>query len=143
MAARVAGSNDAQIGGAWATVLVGGLGRGGQGIYALDVTKPSLFTESNAANIVLWEFNDTDDADLGYVYGKPLIRNVTSDDIARALDTASKIGDDYIQKNLGGGRVDTSKFTHGTSAQREKWFRTGLDRGDPAACNTFDTNNLG
>jgi type IV pilus assembly protein PilY1 len=66
--------NDAQVGGAWKTVLVGGLGRGGQGIYALDVTKPSLFTEANAANLVLWEFNDTDDADLGYVYGKPLIR---------------------------------------------------------------------
>jgi type IV pilus assembly protein PilY1 len=70
--------NDAQIGGAWKTVLVGGLGRGGQGVYALDVTKPSLFTETNAANIVLWEFNDTDDADLGYVYGKPLIRKMAN-----------------------------------------------------------------
>lgn len=75
--------------------------------------------------------------------GKPLIRNLTNDDINRALDTASKIGDDYIQKNLGGGRVDTSKFTHGSSAQREKWFRTGLSTGNPTACNTFDTNNLG
>jgi predicted metalloprotease len=75
--------------------------------------------------------------------GKPLIRNITSDDISRALDTASKIGDDYIQKNLGGGRIDQSKFTHGTSAQRERWFRAGLDSGEPNACNTFDTNNLG
>jgi predicted metalloprotease len=75
--------------------------------------------------------------------GKPLIRNITDDDISRALDTASKIGDDYIQKELGGGRVDPSQFTHGTSAQREKWFRTGLTTGQPNSCNTFDTRDLG
>ncbi|MDB5927139.1 MAG: Type fimbrial biosis protein PilY1, partial [Betaproteobacteria bacterium] len=69
---------DAQVSGAWTTVLVGGLARGGQGLYALDVTKPSLFTETNAAALVLWEFNDTDDADLGYIYGKPLIRKMAN-----------------------------------------------------------------
>jgi type IV pilus assembly protein PilY1 len=69
---------DAQVSGSWKTVLVGGLGRGGQGLYALDVTKPSTFTEANAANLVLWEFNDTDDPDLGYVYGKPLIRKMAN-----------------------------------------------------------------
>jgi predicted metalloprotease len=75
--------------------------------------------------------------------GKPLIRNITDDDIARALDTAAKIGDDYIQQELGGGRVDESQFTHGTSAQREKWFRTGLTTGAANSCNTFDTRDLG
>jgi uncharacterized protein len=74
--------------------------------------------------------------------GKPLIRNITDDDIRRALDTASKIGDDYIQENLGGGRVDESQFTHGSSAQREKWFRTGLETGEPSRCNTFDVRSL-
>jgi type IV pilus assembly protein PilY1 len=69
---------DAQISGAWKTVLVGGLGRGGQGLYALDVSKPSLFNEDNAAALVLWEFNDTDDRDLGYIYGKPLIRKMAN-----------------------------------------------------------------
>ena len=69
---------DAQVGGSWKTVLVAGLGRGGQGLYALDVTKPSTFTEANAANLVLWEFNDTDDADLGYVFGKPIIRKMAN-----------------------------------------------------------------
>jgi type IV pilus assembly protein PilY1 len=54
--------------GAWRTILVGGLGRGGQGIYALDVTDPSTFTEANAGNIALWEFTDADSADLGYTY---------------------------------------------------------------------------
>ncbi|WP_027942487.1 KPN_02809 family neutral zinc metallopeptidase [Amycolatopsis taiwanensis] len=75
--------------------------------------------------------------------GKPLITDVTNDDVKRALDTASRIGDDYIQRNLGNGRVDTSQFTHGTSAQREKWFTTGYSTGDPARCDTFGARNLG
>ncbi|MCW0215664.1 MAG: neutral zinc metallopeptidase, partial [Pseudonocardia sp.] len=53
------------------------------------------------------------------------------------------IGDDFIQSNLGGGRVDQSQFTHGSSAQREKWFNTGFKTGDPAQCDTFSTRNLG
>jgi predicted metalloprotease len=70
--------------------------------------------------------------------GTPLIEDVTQDDVNAALDTASRIGDDYIQRNLGSGRVNQSQFTHGTSAQREKWWTTGYKTGDPAQCNTFD-----
>ncbi|SDZ40504.1 hypothetical protein SAMN05421504_11548 [Amycolatopsis xylanica] len=75
--------------------------------------------------------------------GKPLITDVTQDDISRALDTASRIGDDYIQTKLGGGRVDQSKFSHGSSAQREKWFTTGWETGQPAKCDTFSARDLG
>ena len=75
--------------------------------------------------------------------GKPLITDVTQDDVKRALDTAGRIGDDYIQQNLGRGQVDTSQFTHGTSAQREKWFTTGFTTGDPARCDTFGARSLG
>ncbi|GAA5163417.1 KPN_02809 family neutral zinc metallopeptidase [Amycolatopsis dongchuanensis] len=75
--------------------------------------------------------------------GRPLITEITQDDIQRALDTASRIGDDYIQKNLGNGKIDTSQFTHGTSAQREKWFNTGFTTGDPARCDTFGARDLG
>ncbi len=64
---------DAYVSGAWRTMLVGGLNRGGQLIYALDITDPSGFTESNANNIVKWEFTDADDADLGYSYSQPAI----------------------------------------------------------------------
>jgi type IV pilus assembly protein PilY1 len=53
----------------WATILAGPLGLGGQGIYALDITDPTIFDESNANQVVLWEFADTNDADLGYIYG--------------------------------------------------------------------------
>ena len=64
--------------GLWRTVLAGGLGGGGQGIYALDVTDPSIFSEANAADIVLWEFDDTDDEDLGYTYSRPQIAKMAN-----------------------------------------------------------------
>jgi uncharacterized protein len=69
--------------------------------------------------------------------GKPLIQDITSADVDAALDTAQRIGDDFIQTNLGGGRVDQSQFTHGSSAQREKWYTTGYQTGDPSRCDTF------
>ncbi len=62
--------SDVFFGGSWHTVAVGGLGKGGKGIYALDITDPAAFLESNADNLVLWEFTD---ADLGYTYTKPQI----------------------------------------------------------------------
>ena len=76
--------------------------------------------------------------------GKPLIENVSPADVAAAVDTAARIGDDYIQSKIGGQQVDRSQFTHGSSAQREKWLTTGLHTGDPNQCDTFSTNvNLG
>jgi predicted metalloprotease len=75
--------------------------------------------------------------------GQPLISDITDDDIARALDTAGRIGDDFIQQNLGGGRVDPDSFTHGSSEQRQRWFTTGYSSGDPAQCDTFSTDDLG
>ena len=65
----------------WKTIIVGGLGGGGQGLYALDISKPENFSETNASSIVLWEFKDTDDADLGYTYSRPaILRLCTSRD---------------------------------------------------------------
>ncbi|MFQ5756496.1 MAG: pilus assembly protein [Acidiferrobacterales bacterium] len=57
----------------WHTVLVGGLRNGGRGIYALDITNPASFAEANANSLVLWEFTDADDADLGFTYSQPAI----------------------------------------------------------------------
>lgn len=63
----------------WNTVLVGGLGKGGKGYYAINVTNPDdLDTESEAAQNILWEFTEADDggvgsSDLGYSYSQPLI----------------------------------------------------------------------
>lgn len=75
--------------------------------------------------------------------GEPLISEITQDDVDQALDAASRIGDDFIQRELGGGQVDESKFSHGTSRQRATWFTTGLRTGDPARCNTFSARDLG
>jgi hypothetical protein len=75
--------------------------------------------------------------------GRPFIEDLTQADIAAALDTAGRIGDDWIQSHLGSGGVDQSKFTHGSSAQRQKWFGAGYRSGDPDNCNTFETSNLG
>lgn len=58
---------------AWRTVAVGGLRAGGQGIYALDITDPSTFSEGNAASTVLWEFSDANDPDMGLSYSQPSI----------------------------------------------------------------------
>ncbi|MDN5859290.1 MAG: neutral zinc metallopeptidase [Pseudonocardia sp.] len=69
--------------------------------------------------------------------GRPLIVELNDQDLRAALDTAARIGDDYIQSELAGRRVDESQFTHGSSAQREKWFRVGFDTGEPGRCDTF------
>ncbi len=69
---------DAYINSNWKTVLAGGLNAGGQGVYALDITNPGSFSEANAANIVLWEFTDEDDADLGYTYFEPVKNQLTN-----------------------------------------------------------------
>jgi type IV pilus assembly protein PilY1 len=69
---------DSGTNGLWRTALVGGLGGGGQGIYALDITDPSSFDEANASSLVLWEFDDGDDADLGYTFGRPQLAKMAN-----------------------------------------------------------------
>jgi type IV pilus assembly protein PilY1 len=63
----------------WRTVLAGGLNKGGQGIYVLDVTNPDQLNESNAEDIVEWEFSDAQDADLGYTYSRPAVVRMHDD----------------------------------------------------------------
>lgn len=68
--------------------------------------------------------------------------NIIEDgDVDSALQAATAIGDDTLQKRSGGSVVPDS-FTHGSSAQRVKWFRTGLQYGDPKRCNTFGNGGL-
>ena len=57
-------------------------------------------------------------------------------DIEEGLTAANAIGDDTLQQEAQ-GRVVPDSFTHGTSAQRVKWLRRGLETGDPAKCDTF------
>jgi len=62
-------------------------------------------------------------------------------DIEEALNAASAIGDDTLQRQSRGTVVPES-FTHGTSAQRQRWFRIGLGSGDPDSCDTFSVDRL-
>jgi uncharacterized protein len=61
-------------------------------------------------------------------------------DVDEALNAASAIGDDRLKQR--GGAVSPDSFTHGSSEQRVRWFRTGLDYGDPDRCDTFSTDDL-
>ncbi|KQY92469.1 flagellar biosynthesis protein FlgM [Caulobacter sp. Root1455] len=62
-------------------------------------------------------------------------------DIEDGLGAASAVGDDAIQEQAQ-GRVMPDSFTHGTSAQRMRWFGKGYDAGDPGACDTFAATTL-
>ena len=66
---------------------------------------------------------------------------IEAGDIEEALNAASAIGDDTLQRQ-GGGTVVPESFTHGTSAQRQTWFRTGLETGEPDNCDTFSVESL-
>jgi predicted metalloprotease len=66
---------------------------------------------------------------------------IEAGDIDEALNAASAIGDDTLQRQNQGAVVPES-FTHGTSAQRQRWFREGLGSGDPDSCDTFSVDRI-
>lgn len=62
-------------------------------------------------------------------------------DVEEALQAAAAIGDDRLQKQSGGS-VQPESWTHGSSAERARWLRKGLESGDPKACDTFAAQAL-
>ena len=76
----------------------------------------------------VWAYNDNQ-----------MFGSLEEGDIQEALDAASKIGDDYLQKKARGYAVPDS-FNHGTSAQRYKWLKKGLTTGDVRNGDTFTPN---
>ncbi len=92
--------------GCWRTVLVGGVGHGGKGYYALDITDPLgaktptatlAFSEGNAANIALWEFTDSASGDMGFTYGQATIARVKTS--ASTTAWAAIFGNGYNSAN--------------------------------------------
>jgi predicted metalloprotease len=73
----------------------------------------------------------------------PSVSNMSFEpgDIESGLTAASGVGDDTLQRQAG-GRVMPDSFTHGTSAQRMRWFRRGYEGGDPDNCDTFSASSL-
>jgi uncharacterized protein len=68
--------------------------------------------------------------------GQPFLEPLTQQDLNDALSAASAVGDDRIQK-AATGRVSPEAWTHGSSAQRQKWFSTGYKATDIKQCDTF------
>lgn len=71
--------------------------------------------------------------------GNALIQNLTQDDINRAINAADAVGDDRIQQESQGS-VHPEQWTHGSAAEREKWFKTGHSSGNMTSCDTFSGN---
>jgi predicted metalloprotease len=65
-----------------------------------------------------------------------LVGEIGQQEINEALEAAAAVGDDRIQEKAG-GQVNPETWTHGSAEQRQQWFTTGLNSGDPDSCNTF------
>jgi uncharacterized protein len=68
-------------------------------------------------------------------YGAKASLQISEEDLKEALNAAHAIGDDAL------GQSNSGDHTHGTSAQRIRWFRRGFDSGDPRRCDTFAVGN--
>lgn len=102
--------HDVYINNEWRTVLVGTLGLGGQGVYALDVTDPE-------SPRVLWEFTDQGHAHLGYTYGRPNVYRLSDGTWVAVVPSGynSEARFDYATRNLPNERPDTHFVPGGDS----------------------------
>jgi type IV pilus assembly protein PilY1 len=83
---------DVYLAGGWRTLLVSGMNAGAQGLFALDITDPTKFTEAAASSVVRWEVG-SGDADVGYVFGRPILAKMR-DGVWRAI-----VGNGYNSAN--------------------------------------------
>ncbi|MBW0149434.1 pilus assembly protein [Marinobacter arenosus] len=128
---------------AWRTVLIGGLRGGGAGLFALDITNPANFSEANAGDLVLWEFDDSDLAQLNYQLEQPVAVMMNNDRWALVMGNGFNNGDGTNSADdetgllilyMDGGLDGT--WTAGTDY---KFIKVG-DTGGLGAVNAIDTD---
>jgi type IV pilus assembly protein PilY1 len=138
---------DAKVNGQWGTYLAGGMGKGAQGVYLLDVTNPNNFAnEGSAQNVVKWEFTDKDDADMGYVYSAPIIRLMPNNKWAVIFSAGYNAteADSHFNATSGAGKgAIYIAYLSGPGGPNKTW-RQGVDyfklqsgEGTPSAPNAF------
>jgi len=78
-----------------------------------------------------------------HAQGDGFVENITDQDVKEGIGAAHDVGDDYIQNRMG-ARSNPESWTHGSSAQREAWFKAGMNAGDDiGGCDTFSAPDLG
>ncbi len=102
-------------------------------------TSPSVRLELQADCFAgVWAHNATTATDAD---GNVFITDLSNDDIQRAIDAATAVGDDRIQQRSQGS-VNEEQWTHGSAAERVRWFTTGYRDGQVDACDTFSASSL-
>jgi type IV pilus assembly protein PilY1 len=122
----------------WQTVLISGLRGGERGIYALDVNDPNALSEANANKVVLWEFTNSDDPDLGYTYSRPQIG------MTNAGTWVAIFGNGYNDTGDGEAKlfiVEIAKGVDGSWAAGD-YVEITTNSGDPANRNGLATPAL-
>ncbi len=138
----------------WRTILVGGLRGGGRGFYALNVTDPASFSETgtNPDNIVLGEFTNTDEPDLGYTFSRPTIAMMENGRWAAIVGngynpdttlTSTTMGEAslliiYLDGNPDDGWTEGT----GTYASTEEYRKIPTGVGDTSTLNGLSTPTL-
>ena len=126
---------------AWRTVLVGGLRNGGVGFFALDVTNPANFSEANAADLVLWEFNESHDSRLNYVTSEPVVGLMPNNRWAMILGNGWANGSDTLDEKTGVFIVYMDGGLDGTWVEGDDYeFIAMGDTGGMSAVQPLDTD---